>query len=118
MVSALAGCAVGASSFATLPTRAASDVPERFVPAAPPRTDGPVCSSPLLDPRNDFAVVLERSGRVQTSAGSRFDPGAGADPGARLVGDYRVDEGRYGVRDGELLRVDCGTGRPIGIVPR
>ena len=31
-------------------------------------------------------------------------------------GDYRVAAGKYGVGDGELLRVDCATARPSGIV--
>jgi hypothetical protein len=31
------------------------------------------------------------------------------------MGDYRVTAGKYGVGEGELLRVDCTTARPIGI---
>ncbi len=32
------------------------------------------------------------------------------------LGDYRVTAGKYGVGEGELLRVDCTTAHPIGIV--
>jgi hypothetical protein len=31
-------------------------------------------------------------------------------------GDYSVPQGAYGVRTGELLRVDCADGAPLGIV--
>jgi hypothetical protein len=34
-------------------------------------------------------------------------------------GDYEVaPAGAYGIRPGQLLRVDCGTGHPLGTVPR
>jgi hypothetical protein len=32
--------------------------------------------------------------------------------------DYSVPAGRYGVGSNELLRLDCNTGIPIGIVRR
>jgi hypothetical protein len=34
------------------------------------------------------------------------------------IGDYEVPEGRYGVGPGEVLRLDCSTGRVLGIVGR
>jgi hypothetical protein len=34
------------------------------------------------------------------------------------VGDYAVPDGRYGVGANEALRLDCNTGRVIGVVPR
>lgn len=115
----LAACALGSSSFTTLPTRAATGVPERFVPATPPAEGSrPACASPMLDPRDDTPLVLVRSGYLEAAAGVRYDPQDGGDPGARLVGDYRVDGARYGVGPEELLRLDCRTGRPIGVVPR
>jgi len=33
-------------------------------------------------------------------------------------GDYDVPSGRYGVDADKLLRLECGTGRPVGVVPR
>jgi hypothetical protein len=50
----------------------------------------------MIDPRDGTKIVLE-----QSSDGRGF---------------YRVPAGRYGVRPGELLVVECGTGRVIGIV--
>jgi hypothetical protein len=54
------------------------------------------CRNPLVDPQDGARLVLVRS-----REGS---------------GDYRVAAGRYGVGAGELLRIDCETGRPIGVV--
>lgn len=34
------------------------------------------------------------------------------------LGDYEVPEGRYGVQQGELLRIECNTGEVVGIVRR
>jgi hypothetical protein len=34
------------------------------------------------------------------------------------VGDYEVPDGRYGVGANEALRLNCNTGRVIGVVPR
>jgi hypothetical protein len=62
---------------------------------AEPRGDG-TCRSPLVDPRNGLHLTLERS-----SAGQ---------------GDYSVEAGRYGVRAGERVRIECATGRAVGIV--
>jgi hypothetical protein len=33
-------------------------------------------------------------------------------------GDYEIPVGRYGSVSGELLRVECNTGRVIGLVRR
>ena len=34
-------------------------------------------------------------------------------------GDYEVDpQGRFGVGPADLLRIECGSGRPAGIVRR
>jgi len=59
---------------------------------------GTDCRSPLFDPRDDGQIVLVRS------AGGK--------------GDYEVPAGRYGVGVGDLLRVECGSGRPLGVVAR
>ena len=77
--------------------RAATDVPELF--QSPAGLDpGGTCRDPMHDPRDGRAVQLVRS-----AAGR---------------GDYEVPEGRYGVAKGELLRIDCRSGHPIGIVER
>lgn len=56
------------------------------------------CRSPMIDPRDGTKIVLTRS--------------------AEGRGYYRVPEGRYGVRPGELLLIECGTGRVMGVVKR
>jgi hypothetical protein len=33
-------------------------------------------------------------------------------------GEYELPAGRYGARPGELLRLECNTGRVMGLVPR
>lgn len=65
-----------------------------------PRESG-ACRNPMVDPRDGTRLTL-----VQSQRG-----------GSGQVGDYRVPEGRYGVGTGELLRLDCGSGRPVGVVP-
>ena len=72
------------------------------VPAAFVLADGttgeasPACRTPLHDPVERAVLRLVRSG-----AGH---------------GDYEVPDGKYGVQRGELLRLECGSGRPVGIV--
>lgn len=34
------------------------------------------------------------------------------------IGDYQVPQGRYGVGAREVLRLDCNTGRVLGIARR
>jgi hypothetical protein len=65
--------------------------------------DSPVqeCRAVLLDPRDNSRVRLVRSAQL----------------GAMYRGDYEVAAGRYGVRERELLRINCETGAAIGIVP-
>ena len=85
--------------------RVATDLPDRFLEvlldaAGSETTAEPtgnlVCRTPIVDPRHGLHLELQRS--------------------TNGVGDYAVETGRYGVRAGELLRVDCATGRAIGIV--
>lgn len=82
--------------------------------SARPLTDGPtqfslgtssrtrlstdICQSPLIDQRSGTTLRLERS-----------VPGRG---------DYEVATGHYGAQAGELVRVDCRTLQPIGLVKR
>jgi hypothetical protein len=102
-----AACSVGSSgSFPSLVTaRPAQDVPERFVPAdrslllTPGDTiAGDGCRSPMADPRDGATLIMQRA-----QAG---------------YADYEVPGGRYGVGDGELLRLICNTGLVAGIVRR
>jgi len=101
----LASCALGTSG--TFPSsadaRSASNVPFRFDPDPPAARVAPAdtiagegCRNPMLDPRDGQRLTLVRS--------------LGGE------GDYRVPMGTYGVRPGELLRLECNTGRVVGIV--
>ena len=85
--------------------RRALEVPERFEPReAAWRIEpgdtlaGRACLNPMVDPRDGTELRLVRS------VGPR--------------GDYHVPAGRYGVGQDELLRLDCNTGRPLGVVAR
>jgi hypothetical protein len=62
------------------------------------------CSTRLYDPRDLGELQLVRS----------VSPG----PGGAARGDYQVRENKYGVNRHELLRIDCATGVPVGIVRR
>lgn len=106
-LSALAVLAMGACATANwraATPRDAVDVPARFEPEDPSlrlmpgdTLAGSGCLSPLVDPRDGTRISFIRS----------------AD-----VGDYEVERGRYGVGSGEVLRIECNTGRVIGIVER
>ena len=56
------------------------------------------CLNPMVDPRDGTRLTL-----VNSQEGR--------------IGDYGVPAGRYGVGGKELLRIQCGTGRAIGIIP-
>jgi hypothetical protein len=95
---------IGCSSTKSDPpkVRQPSNCPERFLPADPSlATSGSAagsCVSPLIDPRDGTLIRLVRS-----AAGR---------------GDYEVTQRNYGVGSNELLRIDCATGKALGIVPR
>lgn len=80
--------------------RFAQDTPVHFVTVEGAAGVANTCASPLIDPRDQTRLRLVRSGSV----------------GESHRGDYAVEDGRYGVRPGELLRIDCGSGQPLGIV--
>jgi len=95
------GCAVKHSgSMTDPPLRMPVEAPERFTmpdgTGATGAAPAPSCRNPITDPRDGTVLTLIRS------AGGR--------------GDYRPQPLRYGLREGELLRVDCATGRAVGIV--
>lgn len=92
------GCASLSSS-----VKPAVDAPTHFLMRAEDGrvvepVPGETCHNPMIDPRDGAALILVRS------AGGK--------------GDYQVPVARYGVRRGELLRLECGTGNVIGIVKR
>jgi hypothetical protein len=88
------------TNYPTTVLRPAQDAPERFVledSSAITGTPGAApCRSPIVDPRTGARLMMERAYRGN--------------------GDYSVPGAAYGVRAGELLRVDCANGQPIGIV--
>lgn len=97
-LSTVASCVTGGRSIFEDPVRrAAIDTPETFTFPTPPSTPD-ACTSPAVDPRDGIAITFVRA--------------------AGGIGDFQVPEGRYGVRSGELLRIRCATGEPIGVVPR
>ena len=98
----VAGCSSTAPSGRKELMRDAIDVPTHFLVlthggAAVEPVPGS-CKNPLIDPRDQTKIILVRS--------------------AEGRGFYRVPQGRYGVGGGELLVVECGTGRAMGIVKR
>jgi hypothetical protein len=120
----LAACGGGAGSGATNwqgTPRPLASIPQsaRFMPDAafhgsgtPLSTDR--CLVHLIDPTNNTRLTLVRSvaGDAQAaakSAGVRTNP----------QGDFSTEpQFQYGLRSGELLRVDCATGRALGAVAR
>jgi hypothetical protein len=98
-----AGCAARrGSSQGESPMRTATDVPEHFMVAtvtgvAEPG-GGEDCHNPIVDPRDGTRLKLIRS--------------------AEGRGDYEPHPIRYGLQKGELLQVECATGRAVGIVKR
>ena len=80
--------------------RPLTDAPTQFAVSASAGTRLPtdICQSPLFDQRDGTTLRLERS-----------VPGRG---------DYDVPTGHYGAQAGDLVRVDCRTLKPIGLVRR
>lgn len=82
--------------------RPALDAPHHFMIATPTGTEEPRpyegCRNSLVDPRDGTRLTLIRS--------------------ADGEGDYEPVPLRYGLSGGELLRVECESGRPLGVVER
>ncbi|MBK8502664.1 MAG: hypothetical protein IPL46_10835 [Saprospiraceae bacterium] len=79
----------------------AKEVPDHFMVGrtngfsmTAPEADGD-CRSPMIDPRDSTKITLFRSFEGR--------------------GDYEVPKDMYGVEKGHILRLDCVTGRVIGI---
>jgi hypothetical protein len=105
---ALAGCASGRSSIAGPVVAEAKDLPDHFMVAAtgiasseePKPGEG--CRNPMADPRNGTLLNLMRSkdGKGDYQVLNR---------------DYELKTA-YGVDSQHLLRLDCATGKALGIV--
>ncbi|MEZ4587608.1 MAG: hypothetical protein R2909_14530 [Gemmatimonadales bacterium] len=82
----------------------ATDLPSAFEVDGPEPAPG-ACPGRMRDPRDGTRLTLHRS------IGGRA-PSGGA------LGDYEISPpDRYGGSQDRLLRVDCGTGLPLGQVP-
>lgn len=100
------GCAPGSKSQAPPSATPAGvvQVPDHFVvvdsasAATREPKPGEGCHNPMVDPKDGAKLTLVRS--------------------SNGMGDYDVPEGRYGVGRGQLLRLDCANGRPMGVVTR
>ncbi len=99
------GCASQRPASQSQSPLTASNLPDRFLVGS--HTDPSVreepkagggCRNPLVDPQDGGRLILVRS--------------------AAQLGDYQVPAGRYNVGQRELLRIDCATGRAVGIVRR
>ena len=79
-----------------------SGLPSHFLvqdsagPRAPHAGEG--CRNPLLDPSSGGSLTLVRS--------------------ERGLGDYSAPPGAYALKANELLRIECATGVPVGVVTR
>lgn len=106
--------------------RNARDLPTMFLADTTIRSTRatPGCTSPLVDPRDGTKLMLVRSQQVggdltpTTSRSPTRDVVPTSPPGHNTFrGDYAVEAvGRYGMAANELLRIDCVTGRGLGIV--
>ncbi|MAP54901.1 MAG: hypothetical protein CL605_08380 [Altibacter sp.] len=76
--------------------RQAQDTPTIFEPAEGVVLDNMSCKSPMIDTRNGTKIILVSS--------------------AQGTGDYRVVPLAYGLKEGDLLRLDCNSGSVLGIV--
>ncbi len=100
--------ACGRSGPWQLVPRPVTGLPEQFVANAPSPAgaEAGACRTPLRDARDGTLLTLVRSTRGRGEMDVAW-------------GDYAVSPaGRYGVQVGELLRVECGSGQPVGKVPR
>lgn len=79
--------------------RAAINTPEFFETKAGVVATGNSCINPMIDPTDGTEITMVTA----------FGNG---------TGDYKVVSGKYGVGQGELLRINCRTGEVIGIVKR
>ena len=90
--------------------RPASGLPDRFKPDSSFTQEAfsdSLCLVHVIDPRGDPRLLLVRS--TLTDRSKTFPT---------ALGDYKVQPpGGYGVDEHQLVRVECRTGHPLGIVP-
>lgn len=103
LVAVLVAACVSSSDLGPGSERPATDPPERFLIGVSGELRDPsgstTCFNPMVDPRDGTKIIMVRS----------WGDGRG---------DYEVPSGSYGASTKELLRIDCRTGEPIGLVPR
>ncbi|MFH4965503.1 hypothetical protein V8G69_10915 [Gaetbulibacter sp. M235] len=92
---------IGCSAFqnsgnSNLVIRQAENTPENFLPAKGLSLNDNSCINPMIDPRDGTQLIM-----VSSNNG---------------MANYKVSPYKYGLRKGELLRVDCKTGIAVGIV--
>ena len=105
---ALVACASGGGSIAGGVVAEAKDVPDHFMVSVtgvarmeePKAGEG--CRNPLIDPRNGTELSLVRS-----------KDGIGD---YQVLGEQYSAGSRYGADSRHYLRVDCATGKALGIV--
>jgi len=86
----------------------AQNLPRNFSidPDRAPPAGSKGCPVNMLDERDNTHLVLTRSVAIPPSG-----------DGDVAIGDYRLEpEGNYGLAPGELLRIQCPSGRPLGAV--
>jgi hypothetical protein len=106
LIAALAlGCGGSSGMQSVIEQPAPVTAPPRVVPRDPANVIAPAdtlagdgCLSPLRDPVTGVEIVLVRS-----------ESG---------LGDYAAPSRAYGMRDDQLIRLECNSGRVLGIVRR
>jgi hypothetical protein len=105
---ALAGCASSRSSMAGPVVAEAKNLPDHFMVAVTGLAQreepkpGEGCRNPMVDPRNGTALNLMRS---KNGTGDY-----------QVLGQQYELDSMYGVDSRHLLRIDCATGKALGIV--
>ncbi|MGZ5380367.1 MAG: hypothetical protein ACXWFQ_00755 [Thermoanaerobaculia bacterium] len=105
---ALAGCASSRSSMAGPVVAEAKNLPDHFMVTVtglaqkeePKAGEG--CRNPMVDPRNGTALNLMRS---KNGTGDY-----------QVLGQQYELDSTYGVDSRHLLRIDCATGKALGVV--
>lgn len=104
---AVAACAVSHDPSAAIP-QPVTGVPDRFVAADPslPASPETGCLGRLVDSKSGVQLTLLRSGKRATVPETYW-------------GDYEITPpGQFGIGSDKALRIACGTGRPLGTVPK
>ena len=74
--------------------RQAENTPDAFSPPEGMTLDENSCKNPMIDRRDGTEIIM-----ISAKNGE---------------GTYKVPSGKYGVNKGELLRLDCRTGKVLG----